>query len=231
MIGEVNDIAIKRIEKASISKSHSLDLSDLNKNEIPKEIRMLAGQLTSLSLRNNNIKDLSPLSSLVNLQDLNLFNNQIEDTSPLAKLINLTGLSLRNNLVKDISPISNLINLQTLDIRNNQVQDISSLAKYSKLINLYVQHNRIIDITPLSGLKHLSGLFLENNLIRTIPRNFFESRKTLFTFQPIDELMRGCHFYGNPLQSPPPEILVLYQNAIIDYFNHLKVFVEPRRLN
>ena len=58
----------------------------------------------------NKIKDISPLSPLINLKKLSLANNKIEDVSPLSTLINLKKLYLSGNNIKHISPLSSLIN-------------------------------------------------------------------------------------------------------------------------
>ena len=59
--------------------------------------------LTMLRLDSNQISDVSPLASLINLYYLHLTGNQISDVSPLASLTNLTYLNLRSNQISDVS--------------------------------------------------------------------------------------------------------------------------------
>ena len=57
--------------------------------------------MTSLTLRDNQIADVGPLSDLTNLTALDLRNNQITDASPLAGLTNLRTLNLTGNAVSN----------------------------------------------------------------------------------------------------------------------------------
>jgi internalin A len=84
--------------------------------------------LTDLSLGNNQVSEISPLSGLSNLRMLSLSSNQISDISPLSGLIGLTDLSLGNNQVSEISPLSGLIGLTLLNIGWNQIADIEPLV-------------------------------------------------------------------------------------------------------
>ncbi len=69
---------------------------------------------TELSLNNNQITDLTPLSGLTNLTALNLEENQIADLTPLSGLTNLTTLNLANNQIADLRPLSGLTKLSSL---------------------------------------------------------------------------------------------------------------------
>ncbi len=73
--------------------------------------------LTSLSLANNRISDLSPLASLGGLRLLDLSGNGIGDLSPLRRLENLRSLYLDGNPLVDLSPLYGLENLTTLSLR------------------------------------------------------------------------------------------------------------------
>ena len=55
---------------------------------------------------NNQISDISPLSSLKNIKVLNLGKNQIIDVSVLANLTLLTRLNLSENQIADIKPLT-----------------------------------------------------------------------------------------------------------------------------
>ena len=84
-------------------------------------------QLEWLTLVNNLISDVSPLSHLKDLEHLNLDANVISDVSPLAKLTKLKVLYLENNAISDVSPLKDLTNLERLDLRNNAISDFSPL--------------------------------------------------------------------------------------------------------
>ncbi|MGD7053925.1 leucine-rich repeat domain-containing protein [Sutcliffiella horikoshii] len=76
-----------------------------------------ATNLEYLYLDGNEISDLTPLSNLDSLLDLTLRNNQITNLSPL-EASNLNWLDLENNPVSDISVLLTLDNLTFANIRN-----------------------------------------------------------------------------------------------------------------
>ena len=108
--------------------------------------------LTSLSLVNKRIVDLSPLASLVNLKTLDLHHNNITNVEGLSHLTNLTSLNLAMNKVFDVKPLASLNNLTTLDLYNNQIKDVTSLASLNKLTTLDLSRNEIEPkICPLNS--------------------------------------------------------------------------------
>ena len=65
-----------------------------NMNQITKHNKL---QIIEARLSNNQIRNISPLSELVNLKYLYLHNNQIRDISPLDNLKKLTNINYKNN--------------------------------------------------------------------------------------------------------------------------------------
>lgn len=65
--------------------------------------------ITSLTVLDAGISDLTGIESLVNLEYLILDNNQIVDVTPLAQLKNLRFLSLHGNKIVDLSPLDDVI--------------------------------------------------------------------------------------------------------------------------
>ncbi len=124
--------------------------------------------LTSLSISDLNIADLTGLEAAVNLTTLILSNNQINDISVLSGLTRLTALSLSNNQISDFSALSGLTFLNQLWLENNQISDISTLSGFTILTRLYLGNNQISNISALSGLTFLDQLGLENNQISNI---------------------------------------------------------------
>src|SRR4030095_8579524 len=94
-------VALDKIRKAQKSNSSKLVLSGLALTEIPSELSKLT-QLTSLSLRNNQITEIKGLEQLTQLTDLNLRNNRIAEMKGLENLIKLTRLNLNNNRLIEI---------------------------------------------------------------------------------------------------------------------------------
>ena len=148
--------------------------------------------LRSLSLYNNRISDVSPLTNLTNLEGLYLSENRISDIAPLEKLINLKvlhlhfggnqisdllplsdlveleQLALSSNRISDISPLEKLINLKTLHLGINQISDITPLSNLTELVELSLNDNKIVDISPIENLTNLVQVNLKNNPIRDL---------------------------------------------------------------
>jgi internalin A len=157
------------IEKYTLNDAEEVIFLNLSSNQL-SDISPLSSlvNLTFLNLSSNQIRDISPLSSLVNLSLLNLSSNQISDISPLSNLRNLSLLYLVNNQISDISPLSSLVNLTLLNLSSNQISDISPFLSSNSLSSLDLSSNRISNISPLSSLVNLSLLDLMNNQISDI---------------------------------------------------------------
>ena len=149
-------------------------------------IQNLTG-LTSLSMGNLWITDISALSGLTSLTSLGLHTNWVSDLGPLSGLTNLTALTLSENPISDLSPLRGLTNLTLLRLhrhgdfvggqlpRNfmgatgllftNEITDISPLAGLTKLTDLSLHTNDFSDISALSGMTALTDLRLAGNPI------------------------------------------------------------------
>ena len=151
-------------------------------------IQNLTG-LTSLTLNNKSITDISALSGLTNLTVLRLHTNWITDISPLRGLTKLTDLFLSENSFSDISALSGMTELRVLrlhkhgdftgvqlprDFRGvqrfdtNPITDISPLRRLTNLRDLNLHTNAITDISALSGLTALNELRINGNQIKNI---------------------------------------------------------------
>lgn len=129
------------------------------------------------------IKDLSELSLLPNLQALVLDYQQIEDISSLAKLP-LTQLSLCGNHISDISALAHCTGLTVLRLEENPIENGDALRSLVSLRELAIRETRIgdaacfsylpletlsiramllADFTPMAQLKWLRDLTIETN--------------------------------------------------------------------
>lgn len=159
----------------------SFDASGLGINSL--EGLEYATDLTSLNIFHNNISDLGPLASLVQLEELRAGYNQISDLTPLQNLTSLTYLDLGighpdeteddffglltetgTNQVTDLSPLTNLTGMTYLNVAGNA--GIDSLAVFSALTNLemvVVTNSSVTDFSPLSNLDALQFCILAGN--------------------------------------------------------------------
>ena len=77
----------------------------------------------------NNINDLTPLSSLTELQALFAGDNAIGNVAPLEGLTQLFNLDLRNNQIVDIQPLVDNIGLGAGDQLNLTSNPLSTTSK------------------------------------------------------------------------------------------------------
>jgi internalin A len=93
----------------SLETKHTIDaMLQMAETQDCNQAQKLLSIRTELSLNNNKITDLTPLSGLTNLTKLLLANNKITNLKPLSGLTNLTMLSLANNKITDLKPLSGL---------------------------------------------------------------------------------------------------------------------------
>ena len=111
------------------------------------------------------VSKIPSLKGLKTLRRLDIGDCNIKDLSPLVELTQLQWLTLVNNVISDVSPLRNLKNLEHLNLDANLISDVSPLAKLTKLKELYLENNVISNVSPLAGLKNLERLDLRNNAI------------------------------------------------------------------
>ena len=106
-----------------------LDNMALNDSVLEELVALYA--LDSLSLAENSLTDISPISKLGGLVTLNLRDNQIEDISALKSLTALRTLYLDNNPISDLSPLYNLSSLSSLSIKGISLSEtqLKALAR------------------------------------------------------------------------------------------------------
>ncbi len=126
--------------------------------------------LYNLDLSHNNITEIKVLESLENLRILSLNNNNITDISELGKLTSLMSLSLGNNNITEIKVLESLKNLISLSLDNNNIKDLSELGKLTSLYTLVLNNNNITDLSVLTSLQSLQLLYLDSTNITDISK-------------------------------------------------------------
>ena len=100
--------------------------------------------MRTLYLDRNDIRDISPLKNLDNLEELLLYKNNLEDISVLAGKKYLYRLMLNENLgLKDISALKTVDHLASLDISDTGVKDITPLNNHKYLYYVAVKNTKI----------------------------------------------------------------------------------------
>jgi small GTP-binding protein len=179
------------------------------------------GNIAGLGLNFTNIKS-TPfiLPKFRHLKTLSCIGNGMKNISTLQGMSQLRELYLRDNYLTDISALQGLNQLTLLDLSDNQLTDISALQGLSQLKELYLYNNKLTDISALQGLSQLTRLELRENKISQLP----EAIAVLGMEIDVDRdfFGNGIRLYGNPIESPPLEIIRKGKAAIRAYFKSLK---------
>ncbi|WEV63686.1 leucine-rich repeat domain-containing protein [Bifidobacterium sp. ESL0732] len=142
---------------------------NLNDNGLISDISPIATivELQEVMLGSNAITTLEPLrtASLPNLVSLAVAHNQISDFSPLVHISSLTSLDAGANKITDLSAISEMTGLKRLSINLNNLADISKLATLTALVHFDASENDIKDIGVVTYFTHIQELYLEKNHI------------------------------------------------------------------
>lgn len=173
-----DDTLIKNMKDEAINVRVA-DTSNLN----------LAGLKTftnakSLTLTNDDLRDLSELSGLSELENLDLSGNPIVyGLSQLGQKTKLKTLTVNGNgkqVIDGLSAVGSFKNLTSLSLKEQKLTDISALSRLDKLTELDLTSNKISDVSPLSNLTALTELTLDKNNIKDItPLLGIESLKTV----------------------------------------------------
>jgi len=114
--------------------------------------------LTTLSIRNRSITDLTGLEHATSLSDLNIGGNgSLTNLGPLSGLTSLTRINLNGTGVSNLTPLSGLRNLRRLDLVNARVSNLTPLSGLTNLRELFLRNdganitgNSISDVSPQS---------------------------------------------------------------------------------
>lgn len=117
----------------------------------------------------NHISDIRVLSGLIHLRELTVVHGGLRDLSPLTSLKNLEWLQLSNNDIYVVPDLSHLVNLRFLSLAYNHIEEVPDLTRLTNLQELYLSFNRIMRAPSLHTLRKLQVLNLSGNQIRELP--------------------------------------------------------------
>ncbi|KAF5419007.1 MAG: hypothetical protein C5S49_00980 [Candidatus Methanogaster sp.] len=208
-----------------------LDLSGNQLTALLPEIAKLTN-LTELYLSGNQLTALLPeITKLTKIIRLDLSNNQLTALPPeITKLASLTVLNLSNNQLTALpSEITKLTKLIRLDLSNNQLTALPpEITKLTKLTGIYLSDNQLTALPPeITKLVSLTGLDLSSNQLTALPHEIVELGLEIKWERGL--IFDGVNLRGNPLETPPVEIVKKGRDAVIDYFKSLEG--EKRALN
>ncbi len=184
--------------------------------------------LRHFDISNNKINDLEHLDSLNKLQYLDVSSNQINKLKGLDNLIALQHFDISQNQISKLKGLENLGALRRFNINNNKINKLKSLSILNNLQYLYIENNRIRNLENLGSLNTLKNLSIgDNEIVNIQPLIPFLKRKS----NPLRVVVKGYYsenetgeinVHGNPISTPPLEIIKQGNKAIIRYFQELE---------
>lgn len=217
------------IRKLPDSITNLKDLENLifNSNEIddfPSNLENLSS-LLHLNASNNNIAILpDSITKLIKLKDIRANGNRIKlIPKDIGELRELKAIQLAGN---DISEIPNSIGLlqelKVLILDLNQISNVNSnIEKLHNLNSLSLSKNHIKIIPDfIKKLKELEQLLLNDNFITDVPSWIIRLKKPLIwkNHRSDPGSNNGINLYGNPIETPPIEIMSEGHTAVVNYF-------------
>lgn len=212
-LGQLNSLQVLNLEDNNLEKVDSIEglqnLKTLNISfnritELPN--LEFIPHLKKLEAASNRIKSLKGIHQLQSLEILNACANILVNIEELSELQELQELYLGYNEIENIESISRLQKLQKLDLSFNHVREIESLSELYKIRKLDLKNNEITNIEPLLSI-----------LQRTTTPVKFVSAVSMSSDE--DEI----NVVGNNLYRPDTKIVSQGREAVLAYFQNLKV--------
>ena len=102
-----------------------------------------------MECRHTGVASLSGIENFSELERLWLDDSNLRDISPIAKLVDLNtfDISWGSRGITDISALAELEKLQRLDTEGQPIADFSPLATLSQIEYLQISHSRLSDLT------------------------------------------------------------------------------------
>ncbi|MCU5097365.1 leucine-rich repeat domain-containing protein [Bacillus wiedmannii] len=119
---------------------------------ITKEDLLQIKKLEILKEKGENIKDITGLEYMMNLEKLTLEGVGLKNIEFISNLEKLNDVNVSHNQIEDITPLSSLKSLQWLNLADNQIKDVSVLSPMLDLLSLKLAGNEIRDVRPLIQL-------------------------------------------------------------------------------
>ncbi|MGI2046462.1 COR domain-containing protein [Shewanella oncorhynchi] len=211
----------------SITNIQTLENLILNNNDIdylPRSLENLSS-ISHLNVSGNNIKILpDSITKLISLKDLRANGNRIRlIPKNIGELRELKSIHLAGNYISEIpDSIALLQELKVIFLDGNDISEINShIAKLHNLVSLSLSNNNIKIIpTFISELKAIEHLFLNENLITEVPSWITKLKKPLIWKSNRSDpgSNDGINLYGNPIETPPIEIMSEGHAAVVNYF-------------
>ncbi|PGO20653.1 internalin, partial [Bacillus cereus] len=162
------------ITKEDLLQIKTLEILKEKEKEKGKEIKDLTGleymtNLENLTLEGVGLKNIEFISNLKQVTDVNLSHNKIEDITPLSSLENLQWLNLADNRIKDVSVLGSMLDLLNLKLAGNEIRDVRPLIQLGQWFSIDVGRQKIfLDEAKVNEEIQVPVYDLEGEIIENI---------------------------------------------------------------
>jgi len=213
-------------EIGELKSLRKLELTNNKLSKLPKEICELKS-LQLLDLGSNKLLELpKEIGALKSLPILDLCNNQLSELpKEIGELKSLRKLELTNNILSKLpKEICELKSLWKLNLGSNQLSELpKEIGKLKSLQLLDLWSNKLSNLPKEIGeLKSLQLLDLRYNNLKELPKEINALELKIQSDRYCgDEYYSGIILTGNPLETPPIEVIKKGNKAVINYFRQI----------
>lgn len=217
-------IALNRYESVVAYGSEDLNLRQLGLTSLPPEIGQLS-RLKRIELSGNELSTLPPeIGNLSHLEFINVSDNDLLSLpAEIGQLVALTGLVLDGNQLTTLpAEIGQLSQLEVLSLQYNRLTNLPpEIGQLTKLRSLNLANNQLTALPAEIGqITYLCMLDMRSNQITRLPRQLGELKWLINDEDCGRTFYNGLFFEGNPLVSPPPEILEKNTEEILEFLQN-----------
>ena len=143
--------------------------------------------LPSISIEEDEIYHLDPISTLKELRELDFASNRVHSLEPLRSCLKLRALNASGNPLSDLSTLRVLVDLEKVSFEDTPIEDLGDLVNCRDLKELSFAGTPIRSLRGLSGMTRLRVLDCSNTKVRSL--------------KPIEELkkLRELVIFNSPV--------------------------------
>jgi len=168
-----------------------------------------------LNLKNNTgVRNLKPLTILIQLKTLNISGTSVSSLQPLASVRTLRRLDVSNTRIQSLAPLQKLKSLQAIDIRHTSVRDLLPLAHNSGLT---------LVLADSSGVRQKNVFALEKHLPHCLV--LFQSTHLRLWWNNLNKPWQNAFSQQMEMDNPPTaeQLQQLVNLKTVDITNHLDI--------
>ncbi|KAL6575736.1 hypothetical protein OROHE_000717 [Orobanche hederae] len=189
--------------------------------------------ITSLSLTQRALSDVSCLSEFKNLGRLDLGFNNLTSLEGLKSCINLKWLSVAQNKLQSLKGVECLTNLYVLNAGKNKLISMDEVKSLASLRALILNENEISSVCKLDKMKELNTLVLSRNPITSLGDSLVKLKSITklslsnCQLQTIGSSLKSClelkelRLAHNEIMNVPSEFGLLVKLQNLDMGNNL----------